>query len=65
MSKGENIVEWINGQRITWLGHLERMKERIGCPKISSLKNSKGRNEEDGPGKDGQKKQKEIFTCWE
>ena len=27
MSKGENIVKWINGQRISWLGHLERMEE--------------------------------------
>jgi len=27
MSKGENVVKWINGQRISWLGHLERMKE--------------------------------------
>ena len=38
MSKGENIVKWIKRQRISWLGHLERMG-RIGYPKRSSLKN--------------------------
>jgi len=27
MSKGENIVKWIKGQRIRWLRHLERMEE--------------------------------------
>jgi len=27
MSKGENIVKWMKGQRISWLGHLERMEE--------------------------------------
>jgi len=27
MKKGENVVKWIKGQRISWLGHLERMEE--------------------------------------
>jgi len=27
MSKRENMVKWIKGQRISWLGHLERMEE--------------------------------------
>jgi hypothetical protein len=27
MSKGESIVKWIKGQRISWLGQLERMEE--------------------------------------
>jgi hypothetical protein len=27
LSKGENIIIWIKGQRISWLGHLKRMEE--------------------------------------
>jgi hypothetical protein len=27
ISKGENIVKWIKGQRISWLGHLQRTEE--------------------------------------
>jgi hypothetical protein len=27
VNKGENIVKWLKGQRISWLGHLERMEE--------------------------------------
>ena len=34
MSKGENIVKWIKGQRISWLGHLEKMEEDRMSKKI-------------------------------
>jgi hypothetical protein len=44
MSKGESIVKWIKGPRISWLGHVER-KEKDRMPKKSSLKNWKGREE--------------------
>jgi hypothetical protein len=55
MSKGENIVKWIKGQRISWLGNLKRMEEDRMPKKRSSLKNWKGRNEGESPGKDGEK----------
>jgi len=42
MSKGENIVKWIKGQKISWLVYIERMEEDR-MPKRSSLKNWKGR----------------------
>jgi hypothetical protein len=34
LSKVENIVKWIKGQRISWLGHLERMEEEKKTKKI-------------------------------
>jgi hypothetical protein len=34
LNKGENIVKWIKGQRISWLGHLERMEEDKMTKKI-------------------------------
>jgi hypothetical protein len=38
MSIGENIVKWIKGQRISWLGHLERMEEDRMSKKIFTQK---------------------------
>jgi len=34
LNKGENIVKWIKGQMVTWLGHLERMEENRMPKKI-------------------------------
>jgi len=34
LSKGENIVKWIKEQRISWLGHLEKMEEDRMIKKI-------------------------------
>jgi hypothetical protein len=56
MNKGENIVKWVKGQMIIWLGHLERMEENRMPKKRSSLKNWKGRDEGEDPGKDGKRK---------
>jgi len=39
--------------------------EEDRMPKKSSLKNWKGREKVEDPGKDGKRKYKEIFKCWE
>ena len=46
MSKGEHIVKWIKGQRISWLGHLERMEEDRMPQK--NLHSRAGRDEKKG-----------------
>ena len=43
MSKGENIVKWITGQRISWQGHLERMEEDRMPKKIFTGRDEKKR----------------------
>jgi hypothetical protein len=42
LSKGENIVKWIRGQRISWLGHLERMEEDRMPKKNLHSRNGRG-----------------------
>jgi hypothetical protein len=37
MNKGKNIVKWKKGQRISWLGHLERIEEDRMPKKIFTL----------------------------
>jgi len=67
MSKGGNVLKWINGQRISWLGHLERMEEdrmpkkvftqeleetrRRGRPKKRWKRGSRKRSSSAGSGK--------------
>jgi hypothetical protein len=55
MSKGENIVKWIKGQRISWLGHSERTEEDRMHKKIFTQELEGTRKGEDA-GKDGKRK---------
>jgi hypothetical protein len=45
LNKGENIVKWIKGQRLSWLGHLERREEDRMPKKIftQELEGTRGR----------------------
>jgi len=50
MSKGENILKWIKGQRISWLGHLERMEEDR-MPKKIFIQELEGMRQRGRPGR--------------
>jgi len=50
MSKGENIVKWIRGQRISWLGHLQRMEEDR-MPKKIFIQDQEGTRRRERPRK--------------
>jgi hypothetical protein len=52
LSRGENIVKWIKGQRISWLGHLERMEEDW-MPKKIFTQELEGTRRRGKPRKDG------------
>ena len=64
INKGENVVIWIKGQRISWLGHLEGMEEDR-MPKNIFTQEMEGQDEGEDPGKDRKMKLKEIFKFWE
>jgi hypothetical protein len=55
ISKGENIVKWIKGQRISWLGHLKRMEEDR-MPKMFFTQELEGTRRREYPEKDGKRK---------
>jgi len=55
MSKGGNIIKLIKGQRMSWLGHLERMEEDR-MPKKIFAQQMEGPKEGEDPGKDGKRK---------
>jgi len=51
MSKEENTVKWIKGQRINWLGHLERMEEDRMPKKIFFTQEMEGTRRRERPRK--------------
>ena len=63
MSKGDNIAKWIKGQRISWLGYLERMGEDR-MPKKIFTQELEGTRRRGRPRKRW-KEEVEIFKCWE
>jgi hypothetical protein len=64
MSKGGNTVKWIKGQRISWLGHLERMVE-YRMPKKIFTQELEGTRRRGRPKKGWKEEVEEIFKCWE
>ena len=63
MSRGENIVKWIKGQRISWLGHLEKMEEDRMPKKIFTQElertRRRGRPMEEEEGKEEEEEEEE------
>ena len=55
ISKGENIVKWRKGKSISWLGHLEGMKEDR-MPKKIFTQELEGTRRRGRPRKNGKRK---------
>jgi hypothetical protein len=64
LSKGENIVKWIKGQRISLLGHLERM-ERDRMPKKIITQELEGTRRRGRSRKGWREEVETIFKGWE
>jgi len=62
MVKGGNIVQWIEGQRISWLCHLERMEEDR-MPKKIFTQELEGTRRRGGPRKDGRGSRKRSSSA--
>jgi hypothetical protein len=58
MSKGENIVKWIKGQRMSWLGHLERMENRM--PKTIFMQEPEGTKRKGWPVKGWREAERDL-----
>jgi hypothetical protein len=63
VSKGEIIVKWKKGQRISWLGHLERMEEGRMLKKIFTQE-LEGTRRRGRPRKGWREEVGKIFKCW-
>jgi hypothetical protein len=65
LSKGENIVTWMKGQRISWMGNLERMEEDR-MPKKIFTQELEGTRQKGRLRKGWREEvEREIFKCWE
>ena len=63
-SKGENIVKWMQGQRMSWLGHLKRMEEDR-MPKKIFTQELEGTRRRGRPRKGWREEVKRDLKCWE
>jgi hypothetical protein len=59
LSKGENIVKWIKGQRISWLADLERM-EKDRMPKKIFTQELEGTRRRGRPRKGGREVERDL-----
>jgi hypothetical protein len=59
LNKGKSIVKWIKRQRISWLGHLERM-EKDRMPKKIFTQELEGRRRRGRPRKEWREVERDL-----